>query len=105
MVKLLNSDSLIQAFRRLLCEERKIRGMSQLDLAKSSGLTRQCIALFESGQRVPTFFSLFCLARGFGMPAARFILMLMDKMEFYERMQEQDFLAADGRKVRWQARR
>jgi len=105
MVKFINSDSLLQAFRRLLCEERGIRGMSQLDLAKSSGLTRQCIALFESGQRVPTFFSLFCLARGFNIPAIRFISMLVNKMELYERMQEQEFIAADGRKVMWQARR
>jgi len=101
MVKFLDSDNLIHAFRHLLCEERKKRDLSQLELAQRSGLTRQCIALFESGQRIPTLFSLFHLATGFGMPPAKFIFMLVSKMEFYERQQQQKLLAADSKNVKW----
>jgi len=99
MIKSLDADSLTQAIRLLLCEERKKRNMSQFDLARNSGLTRQCIALFESGQRVPTFFSLFCLAKGFDMSAVKLISMLVHKMDSYERQQK--LLAADSKKVKW----
>ena len=99
MIKSLDADGLIQAVRLLLCEERKKRNMSQFDLARESGLTRQCIALFESGQRVPTFFSLFCLARGFDMAAVKLISMLVHKMDFYTRQQK--LLAADSKKPKW----
>ncbi|MCL2260498.1 MAG: helix-turn-helix transcriptional regulator [Fibromonadales bacterium] len=98
MIKSLNEEGLTQAVRLLLCEERKKRNMSQFDLARESGLTRQCIALFESGQRVPTFFSLFSLAKGFNMSAVKLISMLVHKMDFYERQQK--LLAADSKNVK-----
>jgi transcriptional regulator with XRE-family HTH domain len=102
MVKIQDPDSLIQAFRHLLCEEREKRGLSQFELAKKSCLTRQCIALFESGQRIPTFFSLFSLARGLDMPVTKLVSLFMSKLEFYEQ-QEQKLLVADSKKTRWQA--
>jgi len=102
MMKIEDPYCLIQALRHLLCEERKRRGLSQFELAKKSGLTRQCIALFESGKRIPTFFSLFNLAKGFGMPTVRLMALFMDKLDYYER-QEQKSLAADSKKTRWLA--
>ncbi len=100
MVKIQDPNSLIQAFRHLLCEEREKRKLSQSELAKKSGLSRQCIALFEGGQRVPTFFSLFSLARGLDMPVTRFVSLFMNKLEFYEQ-QDQKLLVADSKKAKW----
>jgi len=100
MVKIQDPNSLLQAFRHLLCEEREKRQLSQCELAKKSGLTRQCIALFESGQRIPTFFSLFSLARGLNMPVTKLVSLFMEKLEFYNQ-QEQQLLVADSKKARW----
>lgn len=88
------------AFRHLLCEERKKRGLSQFELARQSGLTRQCISFFENGTRVPTFFSLFCLAKGLDMPIEGFMASLMAKVEYYESSKEM-LLAADSTKPKW----
>ncbi|MCL2284078.1 MAG: helix-turn-helix domain-containing protein [Fibromonadales bacterium] len=101
MVKFLNSGCLTKALRLILCEERKKRRLSQIDLAKKSGLTRQCISLFESGQRVPTFFSMFHLAKGFDISAAKLVSMLMKKMELCQ--QKELLLAADSKKANWHA--
>jgi len=100
MVKIQNSFCLIQAFRHLLCEERKKRGLTQFGLARQSGLSRQCISLFESGQRIPTFFSLFSLAKGFDMSVIKFVSLFMSKLEFYEQY-EQMALVADSEKPKW----
>ncbi len=83
-----------------MCEERKKRGLSQFELAKKSGLTRQSIALFESGQRIPTFFSLFSLARGFNIPTVKLVALFMEKLNFYEQ-QEEKLLAAESKKMKW----
>jgi transcriptional regulator with XRE-family HTH domain len=100
MVKIQNSYCLIQAFRHLLCEERERHGLTQFELAKKSGLSRQCISLLESGQRIPTLFSLLGLARGFNVPLIKLLSSFMNKLEFYEQ-HEQTALAADSKKARW----
>jgi DNA-binding XRE family transcriptional regulator len=84
IMKIPNEGSFITAFRHLLCEERKKRNFSQCELAKRSGLSRQCMSLFESGRRSPTFFSLLNLAKGFDMPLIRLISMLLNKADYYE---------------------
>jgi transcriptional regulator with XRE-family HTH domain len=100
MIEISDSHNLTKAFRHLLCEERKKRGATQFELARKSGLTRQCISLFESGRRLPTFFSLFNLAKGFDMPASKFMYLLTNKVEYYERC-EKLLLVADSKKTRW----
>jgi len=100
MLKIPVSRNFGKAFRHFLCEERKKRGATQFELAKKSGLTRQCISLLESGRRVPTFFSLFHLARGFDMPLSKFMFLLINKVEYYE-CRENSLLAADSKKGRW----
>jgi len=82
-----------------LCEERKKRGLSQFELARKSGLTRQSVSLFESGHRAPTFFSLFRLAKGFDVPVAKLVILLMNKYEDYERGER--LSVADSKKVKW----
>jgi transcriptional regulator with XRE-family HTH domain len=79
------SRSLMWSFKNLLSEERKKRKLTQVGLAERSGLTRQTISLFESGKRVPTLYSLFYLSRGLNISAAKFLSMLIKKLEFYER--------------------
>ncbi|MCL1967403.1 MAG: helix-turn-helix domain-containing protein [Fibromonadales bacterium] len=100
MIKIPDSRNFDIAFRHLLCEERKKRGETQFELAKKSGLTRQCISLLESGRRIPTFFSLFHLAKGFDMPLSKFMGLLINKVEYYE-CREKLLLAADSKKTRW----
>jgi transcriptional regulator with XRE-family HTH domain len=100
MIKISDSRNFAKAFRHLLCEERKKRGATQFELARKSGLTRQCISLLESGRRVPTFFSLFNLAKGFDMPLSKFMSLLINKVEYYER-RENLLLVADSKKARW----
>jgi transcriptional regulator with XRE-family HTH domain len=100
MINIPNSRNLSRAFRHLLCEERKKCGATQLELARKSGLTRQCISLFESGRRVPTLFSMLNLAKGLDMPVSKFMLLLTNKVEYYER-RENLLLAADSKKPRW----
>ena len=74
--------------------------MTQFELAQKSGLTRQCISLFESGRRAPTFFSLFNLAKGFNMSISKFMSSLISKIEYYENRETQ-LLAADSKKTTW----
>ena len=93
---------LIRAFSNLLSEEREKRRISQFELAKKSGLTRQSISLFDSGLRAPTFFSMFRLAIGFDMPVTKFVALMMKKFEDYER-NERVATAADSKKVKWRA--
>jgi len=100
MIKISDSRNFGNAFRHLLCEERKKRGETQFELARKSGLTRQCISLLESGRRVPTFFSLSHLAEGFEMPLSKFMFMLINKVEYYE-CHESSLIAADSKKTKW----
>jgi len=100
MLKISYSRNLAKAFRHLLCEERKKRGATQFELARKSGLTRQCISLLESGRRVPTFLSLFNLAKGFDMPVSKLMSLLTNKVEYYE-CRENLLLLADSKKSRW----
>ncbi|MDR1811570.1 MAG: helix-turn-helix domain-containing protein [Candidatus Fibromonas sp.] len=95
------SQLLIRAFSNLLCEEREKRRISQLELARKSGLTRQSISLFESGLRAPTFFSVFRLAIGFNMPVTRLVALMMNRFEDYERSEK--IAAADSKKAKWRA--
>jgi len=101
MIRISDSRNWTKAFRHLLCEERKKRGATQFELARKSGLTRQCISLLESGRRVPTFFSISRLARGFDIPFSKFMSMLINKVEYYEHREHVLMEAADSKKVRW----
>jgi transcriptional regulator with XRE-family HTH domain len=73
-----------ESFKNLLCSERKRRKLTQAELSAKSGLTRQTIHLFESGKRVPTLLSIFHLSKGLNIPVAKFLSMLIKKIEFYE---------------------
>lgn len=92
--------NLSRAFKVLLCEERKKRKLSQFELAQKSGLTRQSVSLFESGTRAPTFFSMFRLANGFGMPVAKLVVLLMKRFEDYENSEE-ILMVADSQRPKW----
>ena len=78
------SHNLTLAFRTTLRDERKRRKLTQFELAIKCGLTRQTISFFENGKRTPTLFSLILLAKGLNMPAAKFLSLLMRKIEYYE---------------------
>jgi transcriptional regulator with XRE-family HTH domain len=74
---------LLNAFRHLLLEERNKHGFTQIELAQKSGLSRQCISLFESGHKIPTFFSVFKLAEGLDIPMRNFVSSFIRKAEYY----------------------
>jgi len=79
------SRNLMFSFRDLLCEERKKRKLSQQELSKKSGLSRQTISLFESCKRVPTLLSLFHLSKGLNIPSVKFLSMLIKRIDQHER--------------------
>jgi transcriptional regulator with XRE-family HTH domain len=57
-----------EAFRRILRELRKHRGLTQEALAFDAGLHRTAIGLLERGQRVPSLSTLYKLAGPLGVP-------------------------------------
>jgi len=77
----MNKNHIIGSFRKLLCDERKKRNLTQLELSEKCGLSRQTISLFESGKRVPTLVSLFQLSKGLNISSMRFLSLLMKKIE------------------------
>lgn len=56
-----------EAFRRILRELRKQRGLTQEALAFDAGLHRTAIGLLERGQRVPSLTTLYKLAGPLGV--------------------------------------
>jgi len=79
------SRNIMSNFRDLLCEERKKRRLSQQELSKKSGLSRQTISLFESCKRVPTLLSLFHLSKGLNIPSVKFLSMLIKRLDLHEK--------------------
>jgi putative transcriptional regulator len=77
----MNKNHIIVSFRKLLCDERKKRRLTQVELSKRCGLSRQTISLFESGKRVPTLISLFQLSKGLNMSSIKLLSLLMKKIE------------------------
>jgi transcriptional regulator with XRE-family HTH domain len=71
------------AFRHTLLEERNKHGLTQIELAKKSGLTRQCISLMESGQGSPTIFSLLRVAKALDMSITDFMYIIAKKAKLY----------------------
>jgi transcriptional regulator with XRE-family HTH domain len=104
MLEFINTDILVLAFRHLLCEERKKRGLTQFELARKSKLTRQSISLFESGHRSPALITFSNLAKGFDIPVSTFMALLMSKVEYYEHKKRILLAAADSKKVKWWTR-
>jgi len=86
MEKTLIPHNLMESFKNLLCEERKKRRLTQFELSKKSGLSRQTISLFESGKRVPTLLSLFHLAKGLNISPVKFLSLLVKKIEYHEHL-------------------
>jgi transcriptional regulator with XRE-family HTH domain len=100
MLKIDPSDNFVHAIRHFLCEERKKRNLSQFELAWKSGLSRQCMSFFESGRRIPSFASLLALAKGLDMPTMKFMSMLINKIEYYEHLDNIP-IVADGKRPEW----
>jgi len=100
LTKFQSTENFARAFRRLLSEERKKRNLSQFELAWKSGLSRQCLSYFESGRRIPTLSSLHALAKGLDIPLMRFMSMLLNRVDYYERYERMPAVA-DGKKPEW----
>lgn len=62
-------DSFIfsEAFRKLLIDVRRNSFVTQTQLSKCAGLTRQSISMMESGKRVASFQTFCVLAQGLGI--------------------------------------
>jgi len=58
--------------------------MSQNAFSKKCGFTRQYISLVESGKRMPSFDFAINMAEVFGINTKEFILLLLDRISYYE---------------------
>jgi len=76
--------SITQAFQFLLISQRNSRNLSQYELSKRCGFSRQYISLVESGKKTPSLSFTLSFAEGFDMRAEDFILMLIEKVLYYE---------------------
>ena len=77
------------AFQKLLLDLRRHSLVTQTQLSKGAGLTRQSISMMESGKRVPSFQTFCLLAQGFGISP-------VDLMLRFVRICEAEALARHG---------
>ena len=82
-----NEDVFNRSFRKLLLDLRKKMLVTQTELSKSVGLTRQAISMMESGKRIASFQTFCGLAQGVGLSPGE----LMNK---FERICEQEYRAS-----------
>jgi len=85
-IKLKSRKPIQQAFQYLLAKHRKSKNMSQNAFSKKCGFTRQYISLVESGKRMPSFDFAINMAEVFEIEAKDFILLLFDKISYYENL-------------------
>lgn len=62
-----DSAAFMAAFQKLLIDVRRNSFVTQTELSKSAGLTRQSISMMESGKRVASFQTFCVLAQGLGI--------------------------------------
>jgi transcriptional regulator with XRE-family HTH domain len=62
------------SFARKLQELREAAGISQYELAKRSGLSKQAVSNLELGNREPTWETVQALARGLGVEVGAFVI-------------------------------
>lgn len=78
--------SIKHAFQFLLCKQRHLRNLSQYQLSRKCGLSRQYLSLIEAGKRVPAFEFIYCFAYGLDMNIEDFLHMLVEKVDYYENL-------------------
>ena len=80
MGRLPEINSLRQAFASVLREQRKLKGLTQAELAERAGITMRYVSLMETGHRQPTISTLYALARAMDMSLAAFIDIIENRM-------------------------
>ncbi len=60
--------------------------MTQNAFSKKCGFSRQYVSLVESGKRMPSFDFALNMACVFGLSAKDFMLLLVDKIFYYENL-------------------
>lgn len=78
------------AFQKLLIGVRRNTLVTQTELSKSAGLTRQSISMMESGKRVASFQTFCVLAQGLGISP-------VELMRRFVRICEAESLARHGK--------
>ena len=78
------------AFQKLLIGVRRNTLVTQTELSKSAGLTRQSISMMESGKRVASFQTFCVLAQGLGISP-------VELMRRFVRICEAESLARQGK--------
>lgn len=78
------------AFQKLLIGVRRNTLVTQTELSKSAGLTRQSISMMESGKRVASFQTFCMLAQGLGLSP-------VELMRRFVRICETESLACHGK--------
>jgi transcriptional regulator with XRE-family HTH domain len=78
----------VQAIRFVLNDQRGIRNLSKHRFSIKCGFSKQYVSLIESGRRVPRLEFLFGFAYGLDMSIKDFMLLITDKIAYYEELYE-----------------
>lgn len=77
---LADTDLLRAAFATVLREQRKLKGLTQAELAERADITMRYISLMETGHRQPTITTLFALAQAMDFSLAKFTALIEAQM-------------------------
>ena len=68
------------AFGEVIRELRKLKSLSQEDVAYESGLDRSFISLLETGRQQPSLITIFQLAKALGVSPAQIMTSVEEKL-------------------------
>jgi len=68
------------AFGKVIRELRKLKSLSQEDVAYESGLDRSFISLLETGRQQPSLVTIFQLAKALGVSPAQLLTSVEEKL-------------------------
>lgn len=68
-----------KSFARRLTHLREAAGLSQYEVAKRAGVTRQTLSRLEMGESVPTWPTVQALARALGLDCTAFVVQEAEK--------------------------
>ena len=78
-------STVTKALQFVLSSQRGCRKMSQYQLSRKCGISRQYLSMVESGKRIPTLSFTLNMARGFDMNIEDFMGLLVEKVSDYNK--------------------
>ena len=58
---------------KVIKSKRELKGLTQIELAKKSGVDRNYVGMLERGERNPSYLSLLKISKGLGIPVFNLI--------------------------------